>query len=227
MAKNDPNWVLRRLPLVTGALGGILLLLNRLLTPALTESQARSDVMGVILSALLILTGLLWQRVQPTLPEAVTLVGEEGLELDTTLPDAVQTELAWASHLLLTNTVTRSVVAYRQGKTLLRRGILAPKADVTPGPILKRVLETGKAVYLVNLKIYPGRLEFDYLPENTQGVICQPMGKDGALILAANAPRSYTRQDEAWVEGIADKLGYSLDELVRNESSPELAATEG
>ncbi|HZG37157.1 MAG TPA: cofactor assembly of complex C subunit B [Nodosilinea sp.] len=227
MAKNDPNWVLRRLPLVTGALGGILLLLNRLLTPALTESQARSDVMGVILSALLILTGLLWQRVQPTLPEAVTLVGEEGLELDATLPDAVQTELAWASHLLLTNTVTRSVVAYRQGKTLLRRGILAPKADVTPGPILKRVLETGKAVYLVNLKIYPGRLEFDYLPENTQGVICQPMGKDGALILAANAPRSYTRQDEAWVEGIADKLGYSLDELVRNESSPELAATEG
>ena len=227
MAKNDPNWVLRRLPLVTGALGGILLLLNRLLTPALTESQARSDVMGVILSALLILTGLLWQRVQPTLPEAVTLVGEEGLELDATLPDAVQTELAWASHLLLTNTVTRSVVAYRQGKTLLRRGILAPKADVTPGPILKRVLETGKAVYLVNLKIYPGRVEFDYLPENTQGVICQPMGKDGALILAANAPRSYTRQDEAWVEGIADKLGYSLDELVRNESSPELAATEG
>jgi hypothetical protein len=56
-------------------------------------------------------------------------------------------------------------------------------------------------------------VEFDYLPENTQGVICQPMGKDGALILAANAPRSYTRQDEAWVEGIADKLGHTLDEL--------------
>lgn len=212
MAQTDPNRVLRRLPLVTGGLGGTLLLLNRVLTPALTESQARSDVMGVILSALLILTGLLWQRVQPIAPESVILAGEEGLELDNALPDEIKTELAWASHLLLTNTVTRSVVVYHQGKTLLRRGILAPQAEVTPGPILKRVLETGKAVYLVKLSIYPGRVEFDYLPENTQGVICQPMGKDGALILAANAPRSYTRQDEAWVEGIADKLGHSLDE---------------
>jgi hypothetical protein len=211
MAQNDPNRVLRLLPLVTGGIGGTLLMLNRVLTPALTESQARSDVMGVILSALLILTGLLWQRVQPISPEAVALIGDEGLELDNTLPDAAQTELAWASHLLLTNTVTRSVVAYRQGKTLLRRGVLAPKAEITPGPILKRVLETGKAVYLVKLSIYPGRVEFDYLPENTQGVICQPMGKDGALILAANAPRSYTRQDEAWIEGVADKLGHTLD----------------
>lgn len=212
MAQNDPNRVLRLLPLVSGGLGGTLLLLNRLLTPVLTESQARSDVMGVILSALLILVGLLWQRVQPITPEAVTLIGDEGLELDDTLPDAVKTELAWASHLLLTNTVTRSVVVYYQGKTLLRRGILAPRADVTPGPILKRTLETGKAVYLVKLSIYPGRVEFDYLPENTQGVICQPVGQEGALILAANAPRSYTRQDEAWIEGIADKLGHSLDE---------------
>jgi len=211
MAQNDPNRVLRLLPLVTGGIGGTLLMLNRVLTPALTESQARSDVMGVILSALLILTGLLWQRVQPISPEAVALIGDEGLELDNTLPEAAQTELAWASHLLLTNTVTRSVVAYRQGKTLLRRGVLAPKAEITPGPILKRVLETGKAVYLVKLSIYPGRVEFDYLPENTQGVICQPMGKDGALILAANAPRSYTRQDEAWIEGVADKLGHTLD----------------
>ncbi len=226
MAQTDPNRVLRLLPLVAGGLGGTLLMLNRVLTPALTESQARSDVMGVILSALLILTGLLWQRVQPISPEAVTLIGDEGLELDDTLPEAAQTELAWASHLLLTNTVTRSVVAYCQGKTLLRRGVLAPKAEVTPGPILKRVLETGKAIYLVKLSIYPGRVEFDYLPENTQGVICQPMGKDGALILAANAPRSYTRQDEAWVEGIADKLGHTLDALVANDSTAELTATE-
>ena len=221
MAQNDPNRVLRLLPLVAGGLGGVLLLVNRVLTPALSETQARSDVMGVILSAVLILTGLLWQRVQPTLPDSVVLIGEEGLDLDDTLPDGVKVELAWASHLLLTNTVTRSVVVYRQGKTLLRRGILAPKAEVTPGPILKRVIETGKAIYLVNLKIYPGRVEFDYLPENTQGVICQPMGQQGALILAANAPRSYTRQDEAWVAGLADKLGYTLDEVALENAADQ------
>lgn len=222
MAKPDPNRILRLLPLVAGSVGGTLLLLNRLLTPGLTESQARSDVMGVILSALLILTGLLWQRVQPVSPEAVVLVGEEGFELAEDLPEPLKTELAWASHLLLTNTVTRSVVAYSQGKVLLRRGVLSPAAAVVPGPILKRVLETGKAVYLVNLKIYPGRVEFTYLPENTQGVICQPMGEGGVLILAANAPRSYTKQDETWIEGIADKLGHTLMATAIANDSPTL-----
>lgn len=210
MTQSDPNRWLRRLPLIAGMGGGTLLLLNRLLTPALTESQSRSDVMGVVLSALLVLVGLIWQRVQPLPPEAVVLSGEEGLELAPDLPETVQTELAWASHLLLTNTVTRSVVAYYRGRVLLRRGILGPTADVTPGPILQRVLTTGKAVYLVKLALYPGQVEFDYLPPNTQGLICQPMGEEGVLILAANAPRSYTRQDEIWIGGIADKLGNSL-----------------
>jgi hypothetical protein len=30
------------------------------------------------------------------------------------------------------------------------------------------------------------------------------------LILGANAPRSYTQQDENWVAGIADKLAVTL-----------------
>ena len=206
MAKPDQNQILRLLPLLGGTLGGGLLLFNRLSTLELTNSQARSDVLGIILSALLILVGLLWQQIQPRNPEAVTLIGEEGFELEQNLPDIVKTELAWASHILLTNTVTRSLVIYYQGKVILRRGILAPKAEVTPGAIIERCLNTGKAVYLVSLKIYPGRIEFDYLPENTQGVICQPLGKQGVMILGANAPRSYTKQDENWIASLADKL---------------------
>jgi hypothetical protein len=166
--------------------------------------------LGVFLSAILILVGLLWQQVQPRPPEAVELVGEEGFELAPDLPDDVKTELAWASHLILTNTGSRSLVVYYAGKTLLRRGILGQKAEVTPGAIVKRVLEKQKPVYLVDLKIYPGRFEFDYLPENTQGVICQPLGHEGVLILGANAPRSYTKQDENWIAGIAGKLAQTL-----------------
>jgi hypothetical protein len=214
MSKSDPNRVLRLLPLVTGGLGAVLLLVNRVLTPELTTSQSRADVLGVILSALLILTGLIWQQVQPKIPDAIKLVGEEGFELAPDLPQTVKTELAWSSHLLLTNTVTRSLVVYYQGKVLLRRGILSPKSQVTPGVILKRVLETQKPVYLVKLEIYPGKIEFDYLPENTQGVICQPIGKEGVMILGANAPRSYTKQDENWITGIADKLAVTLNEGV-------------
>ena len=212
MTKSDPNRVLRQLPLVAGGLAGTLLMVNRLLTEQLTDSQARSDALGVIISALLILTGLLWQQVQARSPDSVNLLGEEGFEFTPDLPDVVKIELAWASRLLLTNTATRAIVILYQGKVLLRRGILGLNPEVKPGPILQRVFDKNKPVYLVNLNIYPGKIEFDYLPENTQGVICQPIGNQGILILGANAPRSYTKQDENWVEGIADKLDNTLSQ---------------
>jgi hypothetical protein len=222
MAKPDQNYVLRQLPFVVGSLASVLLLTNRLLTPQLTSSQARSDALGVIISAVLILTGLLWQQVQPRSPDTVDLIGEQGFELLSGLPEQVKTELAWASHLLLTNTVTRSLVVVYQGKVLLRRGVLGVNPEVKPGAILQRVLEKQAPVYLVNLAIYPGRIEFDYLPENTQGVICQPVGKQGALILGSNAPRSYTKQDENWIEGIADKLGLTLSQFDNEFATTEI-----
>ena len=225
MTRPDQNQVLRHLPIVAGSLGGTLLLINRLTTPVLSNAQSRGDALGVMLSALLILTGLLWQRVQPKSPEAVTLIGEEGFDLDRSLSEQVQVELAWASHLLLTNTATDSVVAYYDGKTLLRRGILSAQTAVDPGKIVQRVLDRHKPVYLVNLSIYPGRVEFDYLPENTQGVICQPLGSRGVLILGANAPRSYTQQDENWIAGVANKVGDTLDRALQAEETPSAIST--
>lgn len=219
MAQSDPNQVLRRLPIVVGSLGTLLLLINRLFTPELTTSQARGDVLGVVLSAVLILTGLIWQQVQPKTPDTVELIGEEGFEMSPDLPQTVKTELAWASHLLLTNTVTRSLLVVVRGQVLLRRGILGTKSEVKPGTILKRVLETQKSIYLVDLKVYPGKVEFDYLPMNTQGVICQPIGDTGILILGANAPRSYTKQDERWIAGIADKLAVTLNLVGNSEKN--------
>jgi hypothetical protein len=212
--KEESNRILRLVPLLAGGIAGTLLMLNRVLTPELTDSQARSDAVGVVLTATLILTGLLWQQVQPRQPNSVILEGEEGFELAPDLPESLQIELAWASHLLLTNTVTKSIVIYYAGRVLLRRGVLGAKAEVTPGAIVDRVLNKQKAIYLVDTKVYPGRVEFDYLPPNTQGIICQPLGSKGVAILGANAPRSYTKQDEAWIAGIADKLANSLDMAV-------------
>ncbi len=212
MAQQDPNRVLRLMPMIVGILGSTLLVLNRLLmTGDLTGSQSRSDALGVILSALLVLTGLLWQRVQPRTPEAVELIGEQGFEIDSTLSESVQVELAWASYSLLTNTPTQSMVIWYGGRTLLRRGVLGVDAKVTPGAIVERSLQTEKPVYLVSLKLYPGRVEFTYLPENTQAVICQPIGKQGVMVLGANAPRSYTQDHEAWVSAIANKLLRTLE----------------
>lgn len=210
MSKGDSNRILRLLPIFAGGLAGLLLLVNRLLTTQLTDSQARSDALGIIEGAVLILVGLIWQQIQARTPDAVTLIGEQGFFLSEELTEAAKTELAWASHLLLTNTVTRTLVVYYQERVILRRGVLGKNDTVKPGAILQRVLTTGKPVYLVNLNLYPGKFEFDYLPENTQGIICQPIGTRGVLILGANAPRSYTKQDEKWIAGIADKLAATL-----------------
>ena len=122
--KKDPNLIVRLIPLIAAAIGSILLLINRLTTVELTPSKARSDVVGVILSGMLALVWLIWQQVQPVPPDSVTLVGKEGLEFAPDLSDTVKIELAWASHLLLTNTVTKSLIVYYQGRVLLRRGIL-------------------------------------------------------------------------------------------------------
>ena len=202
--------MIRYLPLVVGGLGGLALLANRMVTANLTTSQSRADALGVLLSAVLILTGLLWQQVQPKLPESVTLVGEEGFTIAESLPEAIKTELAWASHILLTNTVTKVVVIYYDRQTILRRGIFGKSDRLNLGTITERVMKTQKPVYLVKLELYPGRIEFDYLPENTQGVIVQPLGEKGVMVLGANVPRSYTKQDENWVAAIADKLAYNL-----------------
>ncbi|MEY2977160.1 MAG: cofactor assembly of complex C subunit B [Prochlorotrichaceae cyanobacterium] len=208
--QHDRASFFQRFPIIVGMIGGSLLLINRFYTPDLTPAQSRADVVGTLLSAVLIFMGLLWEQIQPQSPEVVELIGEEGFDLAQDLPEAVQAELAWASQVLLTRTVTRSLLLYYQGRVLLRRGILGSKRLETPGAIVQRVLDRHRPVYLVDLKLYPGRIEFDYLPENTQGIICQPLGKQGVLILGANAPRSYSQQDEAWIEGIADKIAFTL-----------------
>lgn len=200
----------RWLPLVVGSLGALALLVNRSLTEVLTPAQTRADALGILLSAVLILTGLLWRQIQPKPAEAVELVGVHGFEMQPDLPTCIQQELAWLSHTLLTTTPTKTVVVYWDGQTLLRRGILGPQAQVQPGPILQRVLAQQKPVYLVDLKLYPGRVEFDYLPPNTQAVIVQPMAGRGVLVVGADRPRCYTRQEESWMAALADKLAVVL-----------------
>ncbi|MFM7886124.1 MAG: cofactor assembly of complex C subunit B, partial [Pseudanabaena sp.] len=155
--------MIRYLPLVVGTLGGLALLVNRMVTLNITASQARADALGILLSAILILIGLLWQQIQPKPPDTVHLIGEEGFEMAESLPAAMKTELAWASHILLTNTVTKVVVIYYDRQTILRRGILGKNKQVNLGTITERVIKTQKPVYLVKLELYPGRVEFDYL----------------------------------------------------------------
>ncbi|MGY6530472.1 MAG: cofactor assembly of complex C subunit B [Cyanobacterium sp.] len=208
--KSSENTLLKNLPLIAGILGGTLLMINRLVTPTLLDSQARSDALGIILCAMLLLTSILARQIQSEPPQSVVLEGEEGFELRDDLSENIKTELAWASHLILSNTVTKSILVYYQEKTLLRRGILGVQKEVEIGQIVERVIKTQKPVYLVDLKHYPGKVEFNYFPENIQGLICLPLNDCGVMMVATNIPRSYTKQNENWINGIGAKIALSL-----------------
>jgi hypothetical protein len=209
--KRDPNRWLRRLPLVAGVLGSILLVINRLaFTPELLASQSRSDALGILLSAVLILTGLLWQQVQPRPPQAAPLQGSPGCDWHPELSEREKLELAWASHTLLSTTAARTVVIWVEGRTLLQRGILASPGQLPslqPQGTLQQVLKTGQPVYLGDLRFFPARAEFEgLLPAGSQAVLCQPIGEKGCLILGSDRPRSFSRQEQAWIAAIANKL---------------------
>ncbi|MBE9221704.1 cofactor assembly of complex C subunit B [Cyanobacterium stanieri LEGE 03274] len=209
--KSSENSLLKNLPLIAGILGGTLLMINRLVTPTLLDSQARSDALGIILCAMLLLTSILARQINPEPPQSVVLEGQEGFELREDLSENLKTELAWASHLILSNTVTKSVIIYYQDKTLLRRGILGTQKDVKVGQIVERVIKTHKPIYLVDLKHYPGKIEFNYFPENVQGLICLPLNDCGVMMVATNIPRSYTKQNENWINGISAKVALTLE----------------
>ncbi|NJL99300.1 MAG: cofactor assembly of complex C subunit B [Synechococcaceae cyanobacterium SM2_3_2] len=212
---SEQGSLVRRLPLAAGILGGVLLMGNRLaFTPDLVNSQSRADALGILLSAVLILTGLLWQQIQPSPPPAVELEGEPKLWLDPDLDISQQVDLGWASHTILTLTAIQSLVVWYQGQILLQRGIL-PAGDPVqsalhwqPGAIGRRAMQTGRAIYLVDLKLYPAKGEFTdvLMPANTASLLCQPMGSVGVMILGTNRPRTLTDSDQAWIEAIAQRL---------------------
>ena len=141
---------------------------------------------------------------------AGALEGEQGVRWADGLPQPLAQELGWGSQMLLTATPAASLLLYWRGRTVLRRGVLADAAFI-PGAICARAWSTGKAIGLVNLKLYPGRQEFVGLPEGIPALIVQPIGTEGVILLAGWSPRCFSRSDEAWLEGWSLKLRTALE----------------
>lgn len=199
-----------RLCLAAGVLGLLLCVLNQLTAPELSPALERAGVLSSLLAVGLMLVAILWTRAVPVAPERVALKGEQGVRLADGLPQPLAQELGWGSTMLLTATPAASLLVYWRGRTVLRRGVLADAAFI-PGAICARAWSTGKAIGLVNLKLYPGRQEFVGLPEGIPALIVQPIGTEGVILLAGWSPRCFSRSDEAWLEGWSLKLRTALE----------------
>ncbi len=200
--------ILRVLPLIVGLLASGLLVLNRLLSANPSPEQTRSDALGLLMGAVLVLVAILAGQAQPRTPETVEIDAPLGINVTTTNAD-LEAELRWLGQTLIAQTATVSVVVWSGGETLLRMGYLGA-GDFQLGPIVERVLKTQKPVYLVTLRLFPGRVEFVYLPEAMQAIVCQPLGNQGVLVLGANQSRSYNPQDLQWIEALSQRLTQRL-----------------
>ena len=188
-----------------GVLGLVLTVVNQATAPALEPSLERAAVLAGILSVLPMLVGVLGERVLPLNPERAVLTGREGLELAEGLPPALARELGWGSTLLLTATPAAVVLVQWRGHPVLRRGLLADTTYV-PGPIAERARATGRAISLVDLRLYPGRAEFEGLLPGLPSVLVQPIGDRGLLLLGGWSARCFSRADLVWAEGWSRRL---------------------
>lgn len=195
-----------------GAGSGALLLavFNQWQAPEITPSLERASVLAGALAVGLLLVAALWTRAVPEAAARTTLVGREGLEVAEGLPDAVAEELGWGSQMLLTATPAATLVVLWDGVPLLRRGLLA-EGHFSPGELCSRAQAKGSAISLVDLRLYPGRSEFDGLLPGLPAVVVQPLARRGWVVLGGWSARCFSRSDLQWLEGWGRRLTARLE----------------
>ena len=213
-----------KLPLLLQAepallLGGTLLFMllgNRFLTDDLLNSQSRADLIATVAPVLIVLKALSDLDITPREAEPVLLDGVDTEWIDPDVDAKTSKELSWAAESLMDTEACAAVAIWRSGRTILLRGTLpaaasagAPGESIAPGPLLTKAMERRSAApdYLPALQLLPGRIEFDYLPSATQGVLMCPLTScKGALILACDRQRGFTPEDIAWARAVAGRL---------------------
>ena len=211
-----------RLCIGLGLVALALVVANQGLAPDVNPPLERAAVLASFLAVGLMLVGVLWTRALPEASIRAELSGEQGLVLNGDLPESLADELAWGSHMLLTASPAAVVLVIWRWQSLLRRGLLAP-STFDPGAICQRALEKQSAISLVDLKLYPGRQEFDALLPGLPSVLVQPLGQEGLVVLGGWSARCFSRSDLAWVEGWAAKLRAGLEQLPNQSEGPSIS----
>ena len=183
---------------------------NALTAGAFTPALQRAEVLSGMAAVGLMLVAVLWTRAIPLSPKAVDLEGDQGLVIADELSEGLRTELAWGSHQFLTATSAASILVHWDDKVVLRRGLITTDT-FCPGEICRRSTDRQALVSLVRTALYPGRQEFDAVLPGLPAVMVQPLGGRGWIVLGGWSERCFTRSDERWLAGWAEKLRTQLE----------------
>jgi len=199
-----------RLCLFSGLLVLGLAVFNALSADTFPPALQRAEVLAGMAGVGLMLVAVLWTRAVPLSPEAVNLEGEQGLVIAEGLTNELRTELAWGSHQFLTATSAASMLVYWDDTVLVRRGLITDRV-FQPGEICLRCMKRQELISLVKTALYPGREEFDPVLPGLPAVMVQPLGKRGWIVLGGWSERCFTRADERWLTGWAERLRTELE----------------
>ena len=206
------------------AIGSALLLLlvaNRLVTSELLNSQSRADLIATIAPVLIILKALTDLDITPKVEEAVPPMGTPGEWVEASLPAGARAEVEWAAETLLGIDSCCAVALWRDERTLMLRGTLGrsvtPGSDaISAGPLLTKAAArvNGAPDYLPALQLLPGRVEFNYFPDNAQGLLMLPLvgATRGALLMACDRKRGFGPDDVEWARAVAARVAERLDQ---------------
>ena len=192
-------------------------------------AQSRQDLLAVFSAGAVLLNGLSKLDVTSALAESVIL---DGLDQDFLWVDSNYNEkkdghnvVKWAMGAVreATPAKTAAFLVYTDNRwNVVALDGIVKKEKVTrelsqPTPILDRFLKGFqdpsielKESYLPTLQALPGKVEFTYLPPNTQEVLCLPIRANGtlaALVLGSDTAKSFTPRDVAWSCVVAQRIG--------------------
>ena len=185
-------------------------LINFISIEEINPEIERAQVLAALTSIIIILIGVLFERINPKSGEKVLLKGDNKFIYDKKIPGDLLEELAWGSEAILTSTAAASILINYKNKNILRRGIISHK-DFNLGEICKRSIKDMKMISLVNTKFYPGREEFDDFCPNLPSILVFPVKEDLIILIGGWSSRCFTKSDEKWIMNWIKKLPKIFD----------------
>ena len=180
-------------------------LINFISINEITPEIERAQVLAALTSIIIILIGILFERVDPKSGKKVLLEGENKFIFEKEIPKELLDELAWGTQAILTSTAAASLLVNYKGKNILKRGIVSPN-EFNLGEICKRSLKDMQMISLVNTKFYPGKEEFDDFCPNLPSILIFPIQKNLFLLIGGWSTRCFTKSDEKWIKNWTKKL---------------------
>ena len=219
----------RRLPLLTGAAGFAAVLAVKaggtgFFGSSAASPESRAEVADIAMAASLLLTGLTWVALEPSVPPEFPLEGPDGgIVVSDSASHLVGAEAAeearWAHSALTQSSRAQSTLLVYKGRVIMAGGpqplgIDASKEQhVQLGEVCKSCANEGKQAHLPSLPAYPARAELEGLvPVNTRCLAMHGVGEgdDGVLIASAGAERAFSQADRAYLAAVANKLSTTI-----------------